>query len=57
MQLGLPMGMNRRINFLVGESESGAVEPKVLCYVHKLQETWDVQRQIFYLNLNLWQRH
>ena len=41
MQLGLSMGIDRRINTLVGESEPGTVERVVLCYVHKLQATWD----------------
>jgi len=42
----LPMGIDRHINFLVRETESGTVESEVLCSVHKLQKAWDGKRQL-----------
>jgi hypothetical protein len=38
---GLPMEKDHHIDSLVGESESGTVEPDVFCRVNKLLETRD----------------
>ena len=39
--LGLPRGIDLRMNLLTIEPEFCGVEPEVLCCVHKLHETWD----------------
>ena len=39
--LGLPRGIDLHKNSIVLEPKICAVEPEVLCCVHKLHETWD----------------
>ena len=44
--LGLPRGIDLHMNVLAVEPEFCAVEPEVLCCVHKLHETWDRKREL-----------
>jgi hypothetical protein len=46
MHLRLSTGIERHINYRLGEPEDGTVEPEILCYVHKLQETGDGKCQL-----------
>ena len=46
IRLGLFTGIDVYINSLVIEPEFGAVEPEVICCVHKPQETWDGKHEL-----------
>jgi hypothetical protein len=46
VHLGLPKGIDPHMNSIVIEHEYCAVEPEVLCCVHKLRETWDRKREL-----------
>ena len=46
MHLRLSTGIKRHIIYRLGEPEHGTVEPEILRYVHKLQETRDGKCQL-----------